>query len=317
LEYSYHSLIVLVGVAVAGLALLAAIAVGPYGRRGVRVSLVLLSFAAFLGTAGWLMFYLGWIDQRRAIETRLSELRAQALTAGSTLACLERTGETVEGACAQTLFAAPETLAAANIYTSTRLDMLIAAARYSGPRSAQFDDAVTALRRSLQQDPFGLTANILVRREGCTPARCDAITLFSDPTRLWDNIRQKTFDANVARHSASWRAPAAPGTATAPPATAPTGNETRAPIPDKYTLPSAASIPPVSIMNEEPARATPPAKDRPAAPAPAVAATPPAEQPSAPAPEAAQPAPPRPAAPQKQRRETARPNAPMSITPKQ
>jgi hypothetical protein len=296
--------------------LVAAIAVGPYGRRGVRAAWGLLSFAALLATAGWLMFYLGWIDQRRAIEARLAELRTQALSAGSTLACLERTGETVEGACAQTLFAAPETLAAANVYTSARLDMLIAAARYSGPRTAQFDDAIMAVRRSLQQDPFGLTANILVRREGCTAERCDAIALFSDPARLWENIRQKAFDANVARYAANWRAPGAAAPAPAAGILAPTGGETRAPIPDKYTLPSSASIPPVSIMNDEPARppAPPPAKDRP--PAPAVAATPPAEQPSAPPTEAA-PAAPRPAAPKQQRRESARPSAPLSITPKQ
>ena len=81
------------------------------------------------------------------------------------------------------------------------------AARYSGPRTAQFDDAIAAVRRSLQQDPFGLTANILVRREGCTAERCDVIGLFGNPTRLWDNIRQNTFDANVARHAANWRAP--------------------------------------------------------------------------------------------------------------
>jgi len=296
--------------------LFGAIAVGPYGRRGVRVTLALVSFSAFLGSAFWLMTYLGLLDQRRAIETRLTELRAQALGSGSTLACLERTGDTIETACAQTLFAAPETLAAANVYTAARLDLLIAAARYSGPRTPQFDDAVAALQRSLQQDPFGLTANILVRREGCTAERCDAIAVFRDPARVRDNIRQKTFDANVARHAASWRAAPAPG-ATAAPAIAPTGGETRAPIPDRYTLPSSASIPPVSIMSDEPARpppAPPAARDRPAAP-PTAAAT---EQPSAPVPAAAQPAAPPPAAPRKQqRRETKRPSGPLSIAPKQ
>jgi hypothetical protein len=319
LEFSYHSLILLVGFAVAGLALFAAIAVGPYGRRGVRVTLAMLSFIALLGSVGFLMFYLGWIDQRRAIETRLAELRAQALSAGSTLACLERTGEMVEGACAQALFAAPETLAAANVYTSTRLDMLMAAARYAGPRSAQFDDAIMAVRRSLQQDPFGLTANILMRREGCTAERCEALALFSDPTRLMDNIRQKVFDAHVARHAANWRAPGAPAPAatTAAPATAPMSGETRAPIPDKYTLPSSASIPPVSIMNEEPARppAPPPARERVTAPASAAPAAAP-EQLAAPPAVAAQPTAPPAAAPRQQRRET-RPSAPLSITPKQ
>src|SRR6266545_4092588 len=69
LEYSYHSLILLVGFAVAGLALVGAIAVGPYGRRGARIMLAMVSFAAFLGSAFWLMTYLGFVDQRRAIET--------------------------------------------------------------------------------------------------------------------------------------------------------------------------------------------------------------------------------------------------------
>ena len=267
MEYSHHSLIVLVGFAVAGLALFGAIAVGPYGRRGVRPALALVSFAAFVGSAFWLFTYLGMIDQRRAIEARLAELRAQALSPGSALACLERTGAIVETACAQTLFAAPETLAAANAYTAARLDAVTAAVRFTGPRTQQFGDTVQAPQRSLQQDPFGLTANVLVQR-GCTAQSCDAIAVFYEPARVWDNIRQKTFEANVARYAAGWRAPgtAAPNAAL----TAPTGGETRAPIPDKYTLPSASSIPPVSIMNDEPLRpAAPPAlaKDRAGKPA--------------------------------------------------
>ena len=72
LEFSYHSLILLVGFTIAGLALFAAIAVGPYGRRGVRVTMALIAVVAFTASAGWLMVYLGLIDQRRAIETRLS-----------------------------------------------------------------------------------------------------------------------------------------------------------------------------------------------------------------------------------------------------
>ena len=41
--------------------------------------------------------------------------------------------------------------------------------------------ALAALQRSLQEDPFGLAADILVRREGCTAQRCDAFSLFTDP----------------------------------------------------------------------------------------------------------------------------------------
>lgn len=297
LEYSQHSLILLLGLAVAGLTLFGAIAVGPYARRGLRPLLAVTSLAAFLASGFWLVSYLNLIEQRRSIETRLNELRAQALATGSTLACLERTGEAVDSACVQILFAAPETLAAANVYTAAQLDLLAAAAKYAGPRTVQFDDSIAALQRSLQQDPFGLTANLLVVREKCTAERCERFALFENARRIRENIRAKTFDGHVARSAANWRTPgAAPAVPSA--AIAPTGAETRAPIPDKYTLPSAASIPPVSIMNEEPERR--PAKDRPPAP------------PAATAPE--QPAPAQKQAP---RRETSRPSAPLSLSPAQ
>jgi hypothetical protein len=99
---------------------------------------------------------------------------------------------------------------------------------------------------------------------------------------------------------------------------APTDTEgSRAPIPDKYTLPSAASIPPVSIMSDEPPERpnSAPAKDRSAAPPPRpVAAAPVTEQTLAP-----QPATPpvEPGAPDKQapRRDKGRPAAPLSIVP--
>ena len=310
--FSYHSVILLLGIAVAGLSLFGAIAVGPYGRRGTRVMLAAISFVALLGTAFWFTIYLGYIEQRRSIETRLSELRSQALGAGSSLACLERTGDALETACAQALFATPETIAAASVYTAARLDLMVQSTRYAGPRTPQFDDIIDALGVSLQQDPFGLTANILVQRKGCTAERCDDVAIFQNPERLRSNIRQKAFDANMARHSVNWRVPApAPTSAVTTTTTVPAGTETRAPIPEKYSLPSAASIPPVSIMNDEPAD-RPEARDR--APRQPAAAPPRDEQVQAPAalPSAPTPTPERPAP---ARREKARPNAPLSISP--
>lgn len=312
-DYQYI-LILFLGIAVGGGALLGALAIGPYGRRGLRFILTVVSIAAFFGSAFWLFIYLGYIDQRRSIETRLSELRAQALNTGSTLACLERSGDGVELACAQTLFAAPETLAAANFYTASRMDLLVAAARYSGPRTPQFDDAIATLGRSLQQDPFGLAANILTVREGCTAQRCEVMTLFRDPVRLWDNMRQKAFEANFARHAGKWGTPAATATPVAPAsatsAIAPTGGETRAPIADKYTLPSAASIPPVSIMVDEP-----PQRPASAAPAKGPTQTTGAASSAETSPSALPHA--EPQTQQPTRRTKARSNAPLSIAPSQ
>ena len=296
LDLSLHSLGLLLGAAIAGVAALGAIAVGPYGRRGVRLALSLIAFAAFFGTAVWLWSYLGFIDQRRSIEARLGELRAQALGAGSALACLERSGEAVENACEQMLFSTPESLAAANLYTGARLDLLMAAANYAGPRTPQFDLAVAGLQRSLQGDPFGLTAHALVLRASCTVQRCESLSLFQEPERVRENIRRKAFETNVARYAGGWRSPAAASADGA--ASAPASGASGVPVPEKYTFPSASSIPPVSIMNDEPAeRAPPPAaapKDRSAQPA---ASAPPPDPPA--------------------RREPKRQNAPLSITPRQ
>jgi hypothetical protein len=267
-EISYHLLILIAGFAVAALALVVALAVGPYGRRGVRFTFGFIALVAFVGSAAWLAVYLGMVEQRRAIEERIAALRTQAMASGP-LACLERGAEALQASCAQSLFASPGAISSAGIYTASRLDAMKAARHYSGPRTPQFDDVVVALERSLQEDPFGLAADILVRREGCTAQRCEALSLFADPARLADNIRNKTFDANVARYTAAWSAPQPAAPAAAPVITP--GGLTRAPISDKYELPSAASIPPVSIMNDEP--------PRPAAPAPSEQAeTPPAAQ---------------------------------------
>ncbi|MEA2871638.1 MAG: hypothetical protein QOH67_1614 [Hyphomicrobiales bacterium] len=319
-EISYHLLILLAGLVVAALALVVALAVGPYGQRGVRFTSGFIALAAFVGSAAWLAVYLGMVEQRRAIEERIAALRAQAMASGP-LACLERGAEALQASCAHSLFASPGAISSAGIYTASRLDAMKAARHYSGPRTPQFDDVVVALERSLQEDPFGLAADILVRREGCTAQRCEALSLFADPARLADNIRNKTFDANVARYTAAWSAPqpAAPQTAgssapvSAPASTITPSGLTRAPIPDKYELPSAASIPPVSIMTEEPPqRATPApaAKDRPAAPAQEAAA--PAAETATPPVQAETP----PAAQKKSapRRPTQQ-NAPLSIAP--
>src|ERR1043165_5887760 len=81
LGFSPHLLILLAGFALALLALIGFFAVGPYGRRGVRFMCGIVALAAFAGSAAYLVIYFGMIDQRHAIETRIADLRAQAMTA--------------------------------------------------------------------------------------------------------------------------------------------------------------------------------------------------------------------------------------------
>jgi hypothetical protein len=132
----------------------------------------------------------------------------------------------------------------------------------------------------LEADRFGVVAHVLATR-GCSADECAAFRLLRDPQRVIANLRQRTFDANVVVHAATWRSEnavaasppetSAPALAAASPASGP-----GVPVSSKYDFPSAASIPPVSIMDAEPPR--PPEANA----APAAGAAPPLPRPQPP-----------------------------------
>ena len=298
MELSLHGLAILLGVAIAGLAAAAAIAVGPYGRRGLRLAFSLISFAAVLATSAWIWIYLGFIDQRRSMEARLVELRGQALASGSALACLERAETVLTSACEQMLFATPDFLSAATLYTGARLDLLEAATSYRGPRTPHFNLEVAGLQRSLQSDTFGLTAYILTVRRGCTIEHCESLSLFEQPQNVQANLQQRAFEANAARYANYWRATPSDSVRTldsarAPTTSAPSEGSGRAPG-SGYSFPY--SVPPASIMNDEPEDRSPPPPPKEAVPQAAVSKQNPETV---------------------SRRDIKRQNAPLSIVPKQ
>jgi len=186
--------------------------------------------------------------ERRALAQRNAQLTGAAMAPGSTLACLDgAAGETVENACEKTVFAGPQSTAAAVAYMAARLTLLsdgLAFARHSDP---DFAVSLDGLRRAIELDRFGIAAHVLAVRDGCTAERCDAFALLSDANVIKSNLKAQVFDQYVSRYAASWNKNAA----TAPVAILPEA-PAKAPVPDKYDLPSSASIPPVSIMNPEP-----------------------------------------------------------------
>ena len=196
--------------------------------------------------------------ERRALAQRYAELTAQALAPGSTLACLDgAAGETVEYACEKTVFAGPQSTASAVAYIAARLTLLadgLAFARHGDP---EFAATLAPLRRAIELDRFGIAAHVLAMRDGCTAERCAAFALFSDANVIKDNLKAQIFDQYISRYAADWnksepvaeKPPSAPGPA--PVASAPE-LPAKTPIASKYSFPSAASIPPVSIMNSEP-----------------------------------------------------------------
>jgi hypothetical protein len=198
-----------------------------------------------------------FLAERQALDARAFELTARAMAPGSALACLDAmAGDVVEDACEKALFASPEAAAAAVSYVAAQLSLLASAgdhARRAGPGSG-----LMQLRHALEADAFGVVAQVLAARDGCTPAQCGAFALLQDTRRISTNLAERPFEARLKQHAAAWPAsggrPVASAPAAAPQPTAAAGPR----VPNNLYFPSASSIPPVNIMTAEPAAPPPP-----------------------------------------------------------
>ncbi len=200
---------------------------------------------------------------RRALVQRHTALTVGAVAPGSPLSCLDAgAGDAVDSACEARVFADPRSAAAAVAYIGARLALLEEAAA-TQPAALK---AMAASRRAIELDRYGIAAQVLTTRDGCTAERCAAFAYLTDTGVLKANMKAQAFDQYVSRHTAAWNAlpaspaepapaavSAAPHTADPAQSVAAAGPPVAQPLSDKYTLPSAASIPAVSIMNTEPA----------------------------------------------------------------
>jgi hypothetical protein len=245
-------------VALAALAVIVTQLLVPRSRR-VAAAVILRLAVAVVTLAGVLAafnFAEGWqsANERRALQTRASELAGRALAPGSALACLgSQAGEAVETACEKSVFASPESAAAALAFTEARMALLADAKAIAGDEPA-FAALIAGIRRAVELDRFGLAAQVLATRDGCSAEDCPALALVSEPTALRANLKARAYDTYVARYAAGWeKREAAPAVAEAKPAEEP-AQAPAAPFSSRYDFPSAASIPPVNIMTAEPAR---------------------------------------------------------------
>ena len=157
--------------------------------------------------------------QERAIIARHDELTARAMAPGSALACLDAApGDATETACEAAVFASPQATSAAVAYIGARM-ALLADARDMPVLATR----LAATRRAIELDRFGIAAQVLSQRDGCSAAQCTGFALVTDSSMLRSNLKARTFDQYVSRHSVAWNAPAQPApdkpvAATQPPA---------------------------------------------------------------------------------------------------
>ena len=220
-----------------------------------RASLVI--FGAVFGAAMmWSFFDLSASRERsaerRAFQQLAGELNARSLAPGSPLACLDNVaGESVDAACEKALFVSPASVASASAYIASRLSLLSAAAASVERGNADIEAALSPMRRALEADRFGFVAHVLSVRDGCTGKNCKALSLLRDPNRVRANLEAQAFEHNVDRYQEAWAKAAEPNVAEAsPPQRAQANVPARKPV--NIDFPTAASIPPVSIMNPEP-----------------------------------------------------------------
>jgi membrane protein implicated in regulation of membrane protease activity len=256
-----------VGVAAAVLLALAVIAVVRSGVTEFGSLIFRVAVVAIALVFGWTYLTRSAerdrADERHALDQRAADLVGRAIVPGSAIACLEATNtETVEGACERAVFASPETIAAATAYISARLTLLADANEYTSRRDQGYESAIAGLRRTVAADRYGLASQVLATRDGCTAETCDAFSLVYDDKRLRANLKDRLFDVTVARYASNWPTRTRPLASSSPSGPAPATAVVNPPGPN-VSFPSSQSIPPVSIMNPEPA-AAPPAAAQPA-----------------------------------------------------
>jgi hypothetical protein len=210
--------------------------------------------------------------ERRAIEARAAELVSRAIAPGSALTCLDAVSVQVESACEKALFATPEAVASAVAYVEARYSLLVASAALAA-RDPSYQPTVERLRRGIEDDRFGLVAQVFSTR-GCNAPDCADFAVLRDSRRILANMKGHVFAAHVAAYGLAWPpGGAASALASATPSSAaprpysgmvlsPAASEVGAMMPapasssggtgrPRYEYPSADTIPPISIMDPE------------------------------------------------------------------
>jgi len=280
------SLVVPLWGSVVALALLVVMTIFAIARAGgarTVVALIGIVALAYAGWIGWTLAERAAVSQRNAEREALTQramaLAASAQTPGTALGCLEgMAGEQVEIACERAVFATPDTVAAAVTHVATQIGLLADALAAAQASDTRYDTIIGAARRGLEADRYGIVAHVLLQEDNCSAEQCEILNLLSDANRVRSNLREKPFNALVAKYAPSWAnarlGPPVADLSRVLPSSAP-GSPSGVPVSSKYEFPSSSSIPPVNIMGSETSPAPPAAGAQAPAGAAAAAEAPP------------------------------------------
>jgi hypothetical protein len=191
--------------------------------------------------------------EQRALENRAQQLAASALAVGSPLACLDGVAsDTVQAACEKVVFASPANVAASIAYVTARFALLSDMADYAARGGRGMDETLKPLRRALEADPYGFLAYVLATEDGCSSESCPALAVLPHPNQVRTNLIAQTLQHYVEQYRMGWAG--RPDEARAQPPRSQHAAMAEADTRHRVNIdfPSAASIPPISIMTPEP-----------------------------------------------------------------
>ena len=117
------------------------------------------------------------------------------------LACLDGiAGESVESACEKALFATADSTAAAVSYTAAQITRLASFGNTAAADKAMTPD-LNALRRTIERDRYGLVAQVLMTRDGCTSSACPFFPSLTNTAQIAGNMNERLYDGLVDRRN--------------------------------------------------------------------------------------------------------------------
>ena len=213
-------------------------------------ALALVTLVA-VGIAATLMLRGSGAPSRSVTPLAESRQPLQSIASLPALSCLDGlAGESVESACEKAVFTSAESVAAAVSYSASQITRLASFGNVATANKTMTPE-INALRRTIERDRFGMIAQVLMTREGCTLSVCPFFASLTNTARIASNMNERLYDGFIGNYAPAWNAPLATApTANAPLAAMAPSTPTGKPMSGDF--PTASSIPPVNIMTPEP-----------------------------------------------------------------